>query len=262
MMTDYDVGYRKPPKQGQFKKGETGNPRGRPKRPTHAMPEWHEERMKAIIREEAYRLVEINENGKKLKLPLIQAVIRRLGVFAAQGRPRAMRYFIETLGSIEEGRGSAYAAYAKALINYKEEVGQEFERQKKLNPSEPDPIPHPDDIIVNGSMGEVELYGPMTKEEEVVWNRIEESEAAIAELEGTLAKDPDNPDNKFIEEELASARRVRQQLAHAVPDYRPRPSRREARQKARLRAFKSFLEQIDSQPARRSHRKRRGGSDK
>ena len=103
----------------------------------------------------------------------------------------------------------------------------------------------------------------MTKEEQVVWDRIEATEAAIAELEGMLAKDPDNPDNnKFIEEQLAHQRRVRKLLARAVPDYRPRPSRREARQKARLRAFKSFLEQIDSQPARRSHRKRRAGSDK
>jgi hypothetical protein len=77
-----------------------------------------------------------------------------------------------------------------------------------------------------------------------------------------LAKDPDTPDNKFIEKELGFDRRVRQQLALAVPDYRPRPSRREARQKASERAFKSFLKQIDSQPARRSHRKSRAGSDK
>lgn len=225
-MTD-SVGYRKPPKQSQFKKGESGNPRGRPKRPTHAMPEWHEERMKAIIRQEAYRLIDINENGKKIRLPLIQTIIRRLGVFAAQGRPRAMRYFMETLKSLEEASGLEYSTYVKTLINYKEEVGREFERRKKENPSEPDPIPHPDDIIFNGSTGVVELYGPMTKQEQVVWDRIEESEAAIAELEGMLAKDPDNPDNKFIEEELAFARRVRQQLARAVPDYRPRPSRRE-----------------------------------
>ena len=50
--------------------------------------------------------------------------------------------------------------------------------------------------------GEVEIRGPMTEEEKVVWDRIEESEAAIAELEGMLAKS-DNPDNEFIEEELA-----------------------------------------------------------
>jgi hypothetical protein len=30
---DYQVGYRRPPKQGQFKKGRSGNPNGRPKQP-------------------------------------------------------------------------------------------------------------------------------------------------------------------------------------------------------------------------------------
>ena len=124
-----------------------------------------------------------------------------------------MRYFIEALGSIEEARRSAYESYAKALMTYKEEAGREFERRKKLNPSEPDPIPHPDDIVFNSSTGKIELYGPMTKEEQVLWDRIEEFEAAIAELEGMLAKDPDNPDNKFIEKELGFDRRVRQQLA-------------------------------------------------
>ena len=36
-MTDYDVGYRKPPKHSQFKKGVSGNPRGRVKRGDPAM---------------------------------------------------------------------------------------------------------------------------------------------------------------------------------------------------------------------------------
>jgi hypothetical protein len=195
-------------------------------------------------------------------MPLIQVIIRRLGVSAAQGRSRATCYYIESLRSIEEGNFSAYSAYAKAMIDYKEDFGKEFARRKKLNPSEPDPIPHPDDIVFNSSTGKVELYGPMTEEEKVLWDRIEEFEAAIAELEGSLAKDPDNPDNKFIKEELAYERRVREQLARAVPDYRPRLSRRHARQEARLRAFKSFLEQFDSQPAARSHRKKCAGSDK
>ena len=30
-MSDYKVGYGKPPKSGQFKRGKSGNPKGRPK---------------------------------------------------------------------------------------------------------------------------------------------------------------------------------------------------------------------------------------
>ena len=106
-----------------------------PTEASSAMPEWHEERLKAIIRQEAYRLIDVNENGKKIRLPLIQAIIRRLGVFAAQGRTRAMRYFMETLKSLEQASNVEYSTYVETLINYKEEAGREFERRKKLNPS-------------------------------------------------------------------------------------------------------------------------------
>ena len=70
-----------------------------------------------------------------------------------------MRYFMETLKSLEQASNVEYSTYVETLINYKEEAGREFERRKKLNPSEPDPIPHPDDIVFNSSTGKVELYG-------------------------------------------------------------------------------------------------------
>jgi hypothetical protein len=248
----YEVGYKKPPKHGRFKKRQSGNPRGRPRRPKHEEPEAYGERMKALALEEAYRLIDIHEGGKTVRLPLIQVMIRRMGVLAAQGNSRAMRDYMDLLRLIEEEKWGSYSAYLKRLWDYKMDFGEEFERRKKLNPSEPEPIPHPDDIVVDTHKGIIELRGPMMKEEKVYWDRIEESETTIAELESMLAEDPKD---EFLKEELAHQRRVRQQLARAVPDYKPRPSRREARQEARLRAFKSRLEQFDPQPATRSHRK-------
>jgi Family of unknown function (DUF5681) len=235
MMADYDVGYSKPPKHSRFKKGESGNPRGRPKRPRHAVPEMYEAGMKAILLQEAYRLVDIQEGGKKTRLPLIQVIIRRLGVSAAQGRSRPMRYYMELLRSIEEGNFSAYSAYAKAAIDYKEDVGKEFARRKELNPSEPDPVPHPDDIIVDMSTGAVEIRGPMREEEKVRWDRIEDTEAEIVLLKEMLAEDPED---KFLRKELDRQRELRELYARAVPDYKPRPSRRHLRSENAVRRFR------------------------
>jgi hypothetical protein len=207
--------------------------------------------MKAIMLQEAYRLINIQEGGKKTRLPLIQVIIRRLGVSAAQGRSRAMRYFVDGLHSIEEGNFAAYSAYLKTMIDYKLDVGREFERCKKLNPSEPDPIPHPDDIIINTSTGTYEICGPMTKEEKVWWDRIEDTEAEIAELEQMLAEDPKN---KFLEEGLAHAREARKLCARAVPDYKPRPSRRGDVNAKRIDKLQKLLADLDKPKAKDSER--------
>lgn len=49
----YEVGYGKPPEDTRFRKGQSGNPRGRPKGAKNKLPALNEERMKTIILEEA-----------------------------------------------------------------------------------------------------------------------------------------------------------------------------------------------------------------
>jgi hypothetical protein len=177
--------------------------------------------MKALMLQEAYRLVDIQEGGKKIKLPLVHVMIRKMGVLAAQGNARAMREYMDLLRVIEEEKSALYSGYLKKLFDYKMDVGEEFQRRKKLNPSEPAPLPHPDDIIVNFATGAIELRGPMTKEEEVWWNRIEDCEVAIT-----------------VRQELVHKRKERELLARAVPDYKPRPSRRKQRKDKLMRAVR------------------------
>src|SRR5882757_4468480 len=60
------VGYRRPPKAHQFRKGRSGNPRGR---------KAGEENMIAIFKRLATRRVKVNDNGRIKQLPLAEAVI-------------------------------------------------------------------------------------------------------------------------------------------------------------------------------------------
>lgn len=66
---DYEVGYRKPPKSGQFKKGASGNPSGRPKKP----PEIGSE----VMRELDSPLM-INENGKRKVIKKREGIAKQL----------------------------------------------------------------------------------------------------------------------------------------------------------------------------------------
>jgi hypothetical protein len=63
------VGYRKPPKQAQFRKGVSGNPRGRPKR-TGAIPLSLEGAMEEVVT--------VRQNGEARKLPRKEVQLRRM----------------------------------------------------------------------------------------------------------------------------------------------------------------------------------------
>jgi hypothetical protein len=98
-MSKYDVGYGKPPKGSQFKKGTSGNPRGRPKGAKN---------LDAIAEEQFLKPVTVTKNGKKTKMPMIAVIIAQLLKKAAEGdlgaTKAALDYFAKFISS--KGAGS------------------------------------------------------------------------------------------------------------------------------------------------------------
>ena len=78
-----DVGYGKPPKHTQFKKGQSGNLKGRPKGTLNLAKV-----LERTLREE----VVINENGRRKVITKLEAAITQLVNKAASGDGHAMRY--------------------------------------------------------------------------------------------------------------------------------------------------------------------------
>jgi hypothetical protein len=77
----YDVGFGKPPKSGQFQKGKSGNPKGRPK----GTPD-----LKTILRKLLSAQVTITENGRKKRVSTLTATVMRLNEKALKGDMRAI----------------------------------------------------------------------------------------------------------------------------------------------------------------------------
>lgn len=79
---DYEVGFGRPPAASKFKRGRSGNPKGRPKGAKN---------ISTLIAKELNDRVTITENGKPRRLAKGQVAIRQLVNKAAAGDPKALQ---------------------------------------------------------------------------------------------------------------------------------------------------------------------------
>jgi len=80
--SDDQVGYRKPPRHSRFKKGQSGNPRGRPKGSESAA------RLTRRILDEK---IVIRENGKRRRITRREAMLKQLANKGVMGDLRSIR---------------------------------------------------------------------------------------------------------------------------------------------------------------------------
>jgi Family of unknown function (DUF5681) len=89
---DSPVGYRRPPVHSRFQKGQSGNPRGRPKK----VPDFMEDAAEIFG-----GAVTGQAKGKPITLPMVQAMFRTLCRQALKGDNRALRGVIEQMLTLE-----------------------------------------------------------------------------------------------------------------------------------------------------------------
>ena len=174
--TRYEIGYAKPPAKSQFKPGQSGNVKGRPRKkpkPSGVPQDW-DQRYKDIFLEEAYRTIPIREGDKTIKIPLIQAVVRRMGLDALRGDHKALKMYLGAANKIEDEKSQENLDWLDAILAWKWKCVDELEHCKRHNLVPPEMIPHPDNIILHPKTGLVHVIGPLTKEEMVEFRRFHE----------------------------------------------------------------------------------------
>ena len=89
---DYEVGYGKPPHHTRFKKGQSGNPRGR---------SCGSKNLSTLLSEALNEPVIVAENGGRRKISKRQAIIEQLVNQSAKGDWRAAKLLLDILQDIE-----------------------------------------------------------------------------------------------------------------------------------------------------------------
>ena len=179
------VGYMKPPKESQFKAGRSGNPLGRPK---VAKPKavGGFDKMSAIILEEAYREVEVKENGVTVRMPVIQATLRSIALHAATGNRKSQELFVKLVTSTETGLMKASLEVMQAATTYKEDWEVAKSNSARTGHSLPNPVPHPDDVVIDSVGMRVFNNGPRDDHEKATWDDAARQLALFKEMKANV----------------------------------------------------------------------------
>ena len=109
---DYEVGYGKPPRNTQFKKGQSGNPRGRPS---------GSKNLATLVSVALNEPVIVVENGGRRKITKREAIIKQLVNRSTKADWRAIRILLDIVWEIEsrvepETRESSFSAADEKVI--------------------------------------------------------------------------------------------------------------------------------------------------
>ncbi|MGY4234723.1 hypothetical protein ACVIIW_003670 [Bradyrhizobium sp. USDA 4449] len=117
---DYEVGYGKPPRERRFKPGQSGNPRGRPKKyPT----------LTELFADELKRKRTIVEDGQRLRVRTDEILVKRLVDVAAKGGMKALTMMMAVIEQIREIESATHAdPYGMSA----DELAAYYDRLRKL----------------------------------------------------------------------------------------------------------------------------------
>jgi hypothetical protein len=121
----FEAGYGKPPRHTRFKKGQSGNPRGRPK---------GSKNLTTLLTEALNEPVIVAENGGRRKITMRQAIIKQLVNRSATADWRAIKILLDLVRDIEgrtEPASPETAAFSEADEKVIEQLRARFSKAEK-----------------------------------------------------------------------------------------------------------------------------------
>ena len=196
--------YRNPPIEHRFRKGVSGNIKGRPRKKRAFVSTkvdgqpgiGFEDRIKSLAIEEAYRLITIREGDRVEKVPVIQAILRKVSVAAANGNIRAQQNYLSLLIGAEADRRVATMELLKAAVDYTEHWHHVLAERARKGTTGPEPVPHPDDVLIDYETGNIRIDGPVMEDQKQAQDQLRamwpDIELSLTEINEEIESDPNN----------------------------------------------------------------------
>lgn len=255
----YQVGYKRPPAAGQFKKGVSGNPRGRPRKDAKAPARTaaHAE-LDDILLKEALRPITVRENDQVIVMPMIQAVMRSMGVAAVKGHYKSQLALTHMVKAVQADHFETRRSLFVKVLTYKQEWAETFAECDRRGVPRPEPVPHPDEMIVDMNTMEVRYNGPESMDDKAKWDDLLRQKAdaleTIAELEPKVRRR--SRLSEFYQQEIDLCRDLVRMVDTVIPDEKTR--RRPGFDIKRWRESRPYWEGMKKR-ALELERKRKGG---
>lgn len=174
------VGYKSPPQATRFKKGQSGNPKGRPRKNTNrATSTAAGSRIDAALLlaiEESFldefaRTISINEAGQAVEMTAKIGLMRAAIVNALKGNAYAQKTMLDHLLNLESQKAASLNDRIEAWRKHKAKGYETLARIEAGETSLPAPLPHPDDIILEDGL-EPHFVGPIVPEVRTILDRL------------------------------------------------------------------------------------------
>jgi hypothetical protein len=123
-----DVGYGRPPVEHQFKPGQSGNKRGRPKGSKNEA---------TILNELLSRKININQNGKTRRISVLEGMLLKFAEDALRGNPKAAAFLLarkQLIESIEQPAVAALDADEQKILDaFIQEIEEKSKNKETTN---------------------------------------------------------------------------------------------------------------------------------
>lgn len=160
----YGVGYGQPPKEHQFKKGKSGNPKGRPRGMAPDLSLADEPVLQAV-RNAFNKTVRVRDGDTFTEVAVLDAAVQATVAAIYKGNVRAAGLLFDLKRTGDQAHAREIKERKERWTKYKDFQSQRLAEAAKEGKPAPRILPHPDDVIIDDDEG-VRLIGPVDDDEQ------------------------------------------------------------------------------------------------